>query len=84
MGAGLISLSAGLIFLATDSLWLMFVAFEFLLLSALYMLLLTSKSERVRDAALEMFIWTLVGSAGLLTGLGLTGALVVTGGAPSR
>ncbi len=54
--AGLISLSAGLVFLSTDSLWLMFVSFEFLLLSALYMLLLTSKSERVRDAALEMFI----------------------------
>lgn len=54
--AGLISLSAGLVFLSTDSLWLMFVSFEFLLLSALYMLLLTSKSERVRDAALEMFV----------------------------
>lgn len=54
--AGLVSLSAGLAFLSTDSLWLMFVSFEFLLLSALYMLLLTSKSERVRDAALEMFI----------------------------
>jgi NADH:ubiquinone oxidoreductase subunit 5 (subunit L)/multisubunit Na+/H+ antiporter MnhA subunit len=36
-------------------------------------LLLTSKSERARDAALEMFLWTLVGSVGLLTGLGLLG-----------
>lgn len=62
----------------------MFVSFEFLLLSALYMLLLTSKSERVRDAALEMFIWTLVGSAGLLTGLGLVGGPTLSGAAPAR
>jgi hypothetical protein len=54
--AGFVSLSTGLVFICTDSLWLMFVTFEFLLLSALYMLLLTSKSERVRDAALEMFL----------------------------
>ena len=61
----------------------MFISFEFLLLSAIYMLLLTSKSERVRDAALEMFIWTLFGSAGLLTGLGLVGGLS-TGLMPHR
>lgn len=54
--AGFVSLSAGLAFTSTDSLWLMFVSFEFLLISALYMLLLTSKSERARDAALEMFL----------------------------
>jgi formate hydrogenlyase subunit 3/multisubunit Na+/H+ antiporter MnhD subunit len=82
--AGLVSLSAGLVFLSTDSLWLMFVSFEFLLLSALYMLLLTSKSERVRDAALEMFMWTLVGSAGLLTGLGLVGSPILNGAVPAR
>lgn len=62
----------------------MFFSFEFLLLSALYMLLLTSKSERVRDAALEMFIWTLVGSAGLLTGLGLVGGPFITCTSPLR
>lgn len=62
----------------------MFVSFEFLLLSALYMLLLTSKSERVRDAALEMFLWTLVGSAGLLTGLGLIGGPFVSVTTPGR
>ncbi len=82
--AGLVSLSAGLVFLSTDSLWLMFVSFEFLLLSALYMLLLTSKSERVRDAALEMFMWTLVGSAGLLTGLGLVGSPALGSSCPGR
>ena len=82
--AGLVSLAAGLVFIATDSLWVMFFSFEFLLLSALYMLLLTSKSERVRDAALEMFIWTLVGSAGLLTGLGLVGGPFVACTSPLR
>jgi NADH-quinone oxidoreductase subunit M len=71
--ATVISLVAGLVFVASTSLWAMFVAFEALLLSAIYILLLTSKSERARDAALEMFVWTLVGSAGLLTGLGLLG-----------
>ncbi len=54
--AGLVSLGAGMAFICTTSLWLMFIAFEFLLLSALYILLLTSKSERARDAALEMFV----------------------------
>lgn len=82
--AGLVSLSAGLAFLSTNSLWLMFISFEFLLLSALYMLLLTSKSERVRDAALEMFMWTLVGSAGLLTGLGLVGSPALGSSCPGR
>jgi len=82
--SGVVSLSAGLVFLSTTSLWVMFISFEFLLLSALYMLLLTSKSERARDAALEMFIWTLVGSAGLLTGLGLIGGLYGESTSPSR
>lgn len=82
--AGFISLSAGLVFMSTSSLWLMFISFEFLLLSALYMLLLTSKSERVRDAALEMFVWTLVGSAGLLTGLGLIGSPYTDSSVPTR
>jgi formate hydrogenlyase subunit 3/multisubunit Na+/H+ antiporter MnhD subunit len=62
----------------------MFISFEFLLLSAIYMLLLTSKSERSRDAALEMFIWTLIGSAGLLTGLGLIGGASVTSTIPHK
>lgn len=49
-------IATGLVFITTEALWLMFISFEFLLLSALYLLLLTSKSERARDAALEMFI----------------------------
>lgn len=82
--AGLFSLATGMVFICTESLWLMFISFEFLLLSALYMLLLTSKSERVRDAALEMFLWTLVGSAGLLTGLGLIGGPFASITGPGR
>lgn len=82
--AGLVSLGAGLVFITTSALWVMFMAFEALLLSALYILLLTSKSERARDAALEMFLWTLVGSAGLLTGLGLVGGLFTNTTVPGR
>ena len=54
--AGFLSLGAGLTFVLTSALWVMFVSFELLLLSALYILLATSKSERARDAALEMFV----------------------------
>ena len=50
------TLAAGLVFITTEALWLMFLSFEFLLLSAIYIILLTSKSERARDAALEMLI----------------------------
>lgn len=79
-----ISLGAGLIFVSTSSMWVMFAAFEALLLGAIYILLLTSKSERARDAALEMFMWTLVGSVGLLTGLGLVGSQDLSTAAPAR
>lgn len=54
--ASFLSLGAGLIFILTSALWVMFLSFELLLLSALYILLATSKSERARDAALEMFV----------------------------
>lgn len=54
--AGFLSLGAGLAFILTSALWVMFISFELLLLSALYILLATSKSERARDAALEMFV----------------------------
>ena len=82
--AGAVTLGAGFVFIATTSLWMMFFAFEALLLSALYILLLTSKSERARDAALEMLVWTLVGSAGLLTGFGLLGGAYHVSTAPAR
>jgi formate hydrogenlyase subunit 3/multisubunit Na+/H+ antiporter MnhD subunit len=82
--AGAVTAVAGLSFLATSSFWVMFLAFEALLLSAIYILLLTSKSERARDAALEMLIWTLVGSAGLLTGYGLLGDVCRYSSLPSR
>jgi NADH-quinone oxidoreductase subunit M len=79
-----ISLGAGLAFVLSTAMWAMFVAFEALLLSAIYLLLLTSKSERARDAALEMFVWTLVGSVGLLTGFGLLGGEAHGSSLPER
>ena len=82
--AGAVTLTAGVAFVASTALWAMFLAFEALLLSALYILLLTSKSERARDAALEMLVWTLVGSAGLLTGFGLLGGGSQVSTAPAR
>jgi NADH-quinone oxidoreductase subunit M len=82
--AGAISLGAGLAFISATSLWAMFLAFEALLLSAIYILLLTSKSERARDASLEMLVWTLIGSAGLLTGFGLLGGTHHVSTAPAR
>lgn len=59
-------ISAGMVFFLTESLLTFFVAFELLLLASLYLLRLTSKSERVIDASTEMFFWTLFGSAALL------------------
>lgn len=82
--AGAVTLGAGFVFVGTTSLWLMFFSFEALLLSAIYILLLTSKSERARDAALEMLVWTLIGSAGLLTGFGLLGGAYHVSTAPAR
>lgn len=55
-----------LVFVTTDSLPVLFICFELLLLLSLYLLRLTSKSERVVEASVEMFFWTLFGSAALL------------------
>ena len=55
------------VFSTTESLILFLVAFELLLLTSLYLLRLTSKSERVIEASVEMFFWTLIGSLALLT-----------------
>lgn len=54
-------------FLFTDSLFIFLATFELLLLTSLYLLRLTSKSERVMEATVEMFFWTLIGSLTLLT-----------------
>lgn len=59
-------IGAGVLFIMTDSLLVMLICFELLLLASLYLLRLTSKSERVIEASVEMLIWTLVGSAALL------------------
>jgi len=48
-------LAAGIVFFLTESAVAFFVAFELLLLASLYLLRLTSKSERVIDASTEMF-----------------------------
>jgi len=47
--------SVGFLFVVTTSLILMLVAFELLLLVSLYLLRLTAKSDRVLEAAIEMF-----------------------------
>jgi formate hydrogenlyase subunit 3/multisubunit Na+/H+ antiporter MnhD subunit len=58
----------GLVFVLASSLLQIFLAFELLLLTSLYLLRLTAKSDRVLEAATEMFFWTLVGSLGLFVG----------------
>jgi formate hydrogenlyase subunit 3/multisubunit Na+/H+ antiporter MnhD subunit len=57
-----------LVFIFCPSLFGMFIAFECLLLIAIGLLKLTSKSERIGEAISEMFMWTLFGSFFLLLG----------------
>jgi hypothetical protein len=47
---------AGTTFVVAQSLLALVLSFELLLLTSIYLLQLTSKSERVLDAALEMFL----------------------------
>lgn len=50
------------------------------MLVSLYLLRLTSKSERIGDAVADMFFWTLTGSVGLLLAfvqLALSGFMTV-------
>ncbi len=51
----LLLLGAGLTFIVTNQLLWWLVSFELLLLVSLYLLRLTSKSERIGDAVAEMF-----------------------------
>jgi formate hydrogenlyase subunit 3/multisubunit Na+/H+ antiporter MnhD subunit len=60
--------SISVVFIFTTSLALMFLCFESLLLLAVGLLKLTSKSERIGEAIGEMFMWTLFGSFFLLLG----------------
>jgi hypothetical protein len=53
-------------FLGTSSVFLTLIYFEALLLISLNLLLVTSKSERIIEAGVEMFMWTVAGSASLL------------------
>lgn len=61
-------LAVGVVFILTNLLLWWLIAFELLLLVSLYLLRLTSKSERIGDAVAEMFFWTLAGSICLLFG----------------
>lgn len=58
-----------IIFIFSDSVVTLFICFECLLLLALGLLKLTSKSERISEAISEMFMWTLFGSLFLLLGV---------------
>lgn len=58
----------GGVFVLTDSLIVFLISFELLLVVALYLLRLTSKSERVDEAVVEMTFWTLLGSLCLFAG----------------
>jgi formate hydrogenlyase subunit 3/multisubunit Na+/H+ antiporter MnhD subunit len=62
---------AGVVLLSTSSLFSLLISFETLLLTSLFLLRLTSKSERVLEAVLEMLLWTLVGSVCLLLSFGI-------------
>lgn len=64
---GLILVS-GFIFTFTEHLLFIFLSFELLLLSSLFLLRLTAKSERIGEAVTEMFFWTLAGSLFLFLG----------------
>jgi NAD(P)H-quinone oxidoreductase subunit 4 len=53
-------------FICTTSIFWTLVLFEGVLLLALKLLLLSAKGERILEAAVEMFLWTVVGSWALV------------------
>lgn len=55
LGSALSLSAVSFVFVTTDSLAVLFICFELLLLLSLYLLRLTSKSERVLEASTEMF-----------------------------
>jgi len=67
IAVGLLS-AAGFSFLFSSSLIVFLVSFELILPLSLFLLKLTSKSERVDEALVEMAFWTLLGSLCLLMG----------------
>jgi len=60
---------SGLCLLNTTSLFILIFSFEFMLLGAIGLLWSTSKTERAVEAIMEMYVWAVVGSVFLLTGL---------------
>lgn len=67
-----LSLWAVVFVFAESSIWAL-VSFEAVLLAAINLLRLTSKSERVGEAATEMGLWALAGSAFLVVGFASSG-----------
>jgi NADH-quinone oxidoreductase subunit M len=61
---------SGVVLLQASSLLWFFFSFEALLLVSLYLLRITAKTDRVEEAALEMLVWALGSSFGLLLGFG--------------
>lgn len=68
LNAVIFIITAGLVFVVSSHLITIFFSFELLLLSSLYLLRLTAKSERIGEAVTEMFFWTLAGSIFLFVG----------------
>lgn len=59
----------GLIILSNNNLVSLVIGFEFMLLSSLFLLKITSKSDRSLEAIVEMFVWSIFGSLFLFLGL---------------
>lgn len=64
-----LALAAGLGMALANALALLLLCFELLLLTSLFLLLATSKADRIGQAVSEMFLWTLAGSLGLLVAI---------------
>lgn len=59
----------GLILLTNYNLISLVIGFELMLLSSLFLLKITSKSDRALEAIVEMFVWSIIGSFFLFLGL---------------
>ena len=66
LGALGLLLGFGFVFSMSTHLGWWLVSFELLLLVSLYLLRLTSKSERINEATAEMLYWALAGSLALI------------------
>ncbi len=69
LNASTVILFSGYIMTSDNSIYFTIVGFEFMLLSSLYLLKNTLKTDRGLEAFIEMYIWGIFGSFFLLTGL---------------